>query len=451
MMNDKTGYLIERVSPGSPASQLGIKPGWKLLRIDNKPIGDIIDYKIMESDESPRLILQTDRGIVRRVKASKPAGVPLGLGFDPPTIAKMQCCGNDCIFCFIRQNPPGLRPALYIKDDDYRLSFLFGNFITLNRLNEAEIRRIIKLQLSPLYVSVHTTNPALRKAMFRTKNAENGLKNLKRLTGAGIRVHAQIVLCPGINTGAEMERTIRDLHRLGSNLTDIALVPVGLTAHRRKLTALRKFLPEEAAVLIERIECLQQEFLNKRKSRFLFLADEFYILAGSEFPEDKHYEGYPQLENGVGLARQFLNELDAVADQKLPVLREKLTVTVASGMAAAFLIKRLAGEFLKIDKLTVNPVLVKNHFFGNDVTVSGLLTGSDIRIAMEGKDLGDTLFIADSLLRENSDVFIDDMSKSKLEQILKVNICAVKGPLEMLAAIRHIDDDRKLTSKRGAG
>lgn len=445
-MNDKKSYLIERVSPDSPASQLGIKSGWQLLRIDNKPIGDIIDFKIMESDECPRLLLQTDQGILRRLKAAKQAGVPLGLGFDPPTITKMQCCSNDCIFCFIRQNPPGLRPALYIKDDDYRLSFLYGNFITLNRLNEAEIRRIIKLNLSPLYVSVHTTNPALRTAMFRNKNAEKGLKNLKRLTGAGIRVHAQVVLCPGINTGEEMERTIRYLHRLGPNLTDIALVPVGLTAHRKNLSALRKFLPEEAAALIGRIEFLQQKFLKIRKSRFLFLADEFYITAGYDFPEDKHYEGYPQLENGVGLARQFLNELDAVADQKLPKLREKLTVTVASGLAAEILIKRLAGEFSKIDKLTLNTAIIENRFFGIDVSVSGLLAGRDIQLALEGKDLGDSLFIADSMLRENSDAFIDDMSKSRLEQTLKVNIFAVKGPLEMLAAIRNIDDNRKLIS-----
>ncbi len=448
-MNDKMIYLIDKVLPGSPASESGIKPGWRLLRIDNKPLWDIIDYKIMESGENLRLLLQTDRGIMRRIKVNKPAGLALGLGFNPPTMSKMQRCGNECIFCFIKQNPPGLRPALYMKDDDYRLSFLFGNFITLNRLNDHEIKRIIKLQLSPLYVSVHTTNPALRKNIFRSKLAERGLKNLKRLIRAGIKVHAQVVLCPGYNTGLEMERTIRDLHQLGPNLTDVALVPVGLTAHREGLVLLRTFLSEDAKTLIKRIGYLQQVFLKIRKSRFLFLADEFYILAGAEFPGDDHYEGYPQLENGVGLARQFLNELDAVEDQKMPTIEENLTVTIAAGLASEVLIKKLVEKFSGIDKLAVNAIYAENKFFGDHVTVSGLLTGSDLRASMEGKDLGDAVFIANSLLRENSEIFLDNMTKTELEQALEVNVYAVAGPLEMLEVIKHIAADPKLTRKRG--
>jgi putative radical SAM enzyme (TIGR03279 family) len=444
MMKEKISYPIDNVSPGSPAAISGIQAGWKLVRIDNQPVKDIIDYKIMEADENLRLLVQSDKGLLHRIKVKKPAGVPLGLGFDPPTMSDLQRCRNKCIFCFIEQNPPNMRPALYVKDEDYRLSFLYGNFITLNSLDDLEFERIIKLQLSPLYVSVHTTNPALRRIIFGTKHADRGLKNLKRLLKAGIRIHAQVVLCPGYNTGLELERTIRDLDQWGPNLTDIALVPVGLTAHRSALLPLRKFSPEEAKKMVEEIENMQEEFLKTRNSRFVFLADEFYVMAGVEFPGNDYYEGYPQLENGVGLARQFLSELAVVSDQELPIIKEKLTVTVAAGKAAEVLLKTLIKEFSKIDKLIINLVVVENRFFGEPVNVSGLLTGSDLLAALEGKEQGDLVFIANTLLREKSDIFLDDMTITELEKSLKVPIRPVSGPMEMLKIIRDIAAAPKL-------
>ncbi len=439
-MNELKGYQIDCVSHGSPASTAGVKAGWKLLRIDNQPVSDIIDYKILEADLSLRLLLQTEKGILRRVKIDKPADIPLGLSFDPPTMSEMQRCGNKCIFCFIDQNPSGLRQSLYVKDDDYRMSFIYGNFITLNRLTDWEIERIIKLQLSPLYVSVHTTNPILRRKIFGTKRADNGLRNLKCLSKAGIRIHAQIVLCPGYNTGSELERTIKDLNLMGSNLSDIALVPVGLTAHRSGLPKLEKFESEEAKLLILQVEKMQQKFLKSRGSRFIFLADEFYSLTESEFPGDSEYEGYPQLENGVGLARQFLNELTALANMELSDLERNISVTIAVGRTAGPLLKQLAEVLVDLENLKINLVIVENHFLGKPVTVSGLLSGSDLQAALEGKDLGDGVFIANTLLREDSEIFLDDMTIKELEQTIKSPVYPVSGPLEMLAIIREFAD-----------
>lgn len=437
-MNLPTGHLIENVSSGSPAATAGIKPGWKLYRIDNQPIGDIIDYKIMESGDSLRLLLQDKQGVFHRLKIEKSLDSNLGLHFSPPTISSLQNCGNNCIFCFVDQNPAGMRQALYIKDDDYRLSFLFGNFITLNRLTEPELERIIRLQLSPLYVSVHTTNPVLRQIMFGTKKAKKGLLNLKKLVTAGIRIHAQVVLCPGFNTGIEMDRTIKDLGQMGPNLSSVALVPVGLTGHRSGLERLRQFEPEEAKELVEKIKTTQLAFLSEKGSRFVFLADEFYNLAGYEVPKDKEYEGYPQLENGVGLTRLFLEELAKIKKQLPDRLKTSTKITIATGCAAESIMKQLAITLTEIDNLTVNLKIIDNKFFGDQVTVSGLLTGRDLLAALAGEDLGDAVFISQALLKDQSQNFLDDLDINEIKKVLALPVHAVSGPLELLSMIREI-------------
>ncbi len=450
-MNKPAGHIIESVSPGSPAAAAGIKAGWRLYRIDNQPIGDIIDYKIMESDNHPDMILRDEKGTFRRKKITKPSRRPLGLHFTPPTISGMHHCGNRCIFCFVEQNPQGMRQALYVKDDDYRLSFLYGNFITLNRVSDFELERIIRLQLSPLYVSVHTTNPALRRIMFGTKKVEKGLHNLKKLVQSGIRIHAQVVLCPGFNTGIEMERTIRDLGQMGSNLASVALVPIGLTGHRSGLEPLRRFEAEEAADLVEQISAIQRTFLQERGTRFVFLADEFYNLSDIEYPGDSEYEGYPQLENGVGLARHFLNELTAVEQQETPALSDPLTVTIAAGRAAGSLMKRLAVVFASIDELTINLKIINNQFFGDQVTVSGLLTGSDLLTALEGNELGSVVFISEALLKDESNLFLDDLALNEVEKKLNVPVYAVSGPLELISKTLEIAGEPNSVPKRGPG
>jgi putative radical SAM enzyme (TIGR03279 family) len=437
-MNKIDGYLIDKVKAGSPAEAAGIKAGWKLLRVDNYKPKDIIDYKIAESDDSLSILLQTKRGLLRRVKINKSPGLALGLTFDPPTMSRLQGCGNSCIFCFIEQNPKNMRKALYVKDDDYRLSFLYGNFITLNRVTDDEIERIIKLQLSPLYVSVHTTNPDLRRMMFGNRHANRGLKNLERLTAAGIKIHAQLVLCPGVNTGKELERTIADLDRMGRNILDVALVPVGLTEHRSGLAELREFTSDEAKELIELSRTLQNKFMVKRGSRFVFAADEFYILGGVEFPADSEYEGYPQLENGVGLARLFLNELDQIAAQDRIVIALKPAVSLLTGKAAEPLLKALARHIETTLGLKIELIAAENRYFGYSVTVAGLLTGSDLLEALEGISGNSVVFISKALLREESDLFLDDMTVAEIEQRLNIQICPVNGPLELIAEIKAI-------------
>lgn len=437
-MNKLDGYLIDKVKTGSPAEASGIKAGWKLLRVDNYKPKDIIDYKIAESDDSLSLLLQTKRGLLRRVKINKSPGVSLGLTFNPPTMSRLQGCGNNCVFCFIEQNPADMRKALYLKDDDYRLSFLYGNFITLNRVTDDEIKRIIKLQLSPLYVSVHTTNPDLRRMMFGNRHANRGLKNLESLVAAGIKIHAQLVLCPGINTGHELERTIADLDRMGPNILDVALVPVGLTEHRSGLAELREFTAGEAIELIELCQTLQQKLLVKKGSRFVFVADELYILGGIEFPLDSEYEGYPQLENGVGLARLFLNELDQIAAQDPTRITPKPVISILTGKAAESLLKAFGKQIETTFGFKIELIVAENRYFGSSVTVAGLLTGSDLLAALEGISGNSVVFISKVLLREDSDLFLDDLTVTEIEQRLNIQICPVSGPLELIAEIQAI-------------
>ena len=432
-MKKADGPTIERVTTGSPASKAGLRPGWKLIRIDNQPVGDIIDYKIMESDYELRLLVLTDRGTLRRVKINKPVNEPLGLSFNPPTITKMQHCGNKCIFCFVDQNPPGMRSALYVKDDDYRMSFLYGNFITLNRLSEKELQRIINLRLSPLYVSVHTTNPRLRAEMFCTERAVKGLEYLRKLVDTGINIHTQVVLCPGYNDGRELDATVEDLAKMGSAIESLAVVPLGLTGHRNGLKPLRKFTSIEAEELLAKIEIFQDSFLKKRGTRFIFPSDEFYNLASRPFPPDDYYEDYPQLENGVGLARQFLNELYSLEEQMPTLPGKPINLTIAAAPAAEKLLEELVEYFTnKFTGININLQIVDNHYFGEEVTVSGLLTGSDLLRALKGKPLGNVVFITKSMLKDRDNIFLDDMKIDDLENELQVPLVAADGPKELL-------------------
>ncbi|MFO7952399.1 MAG: DUF512 domain-containing protein [Bacillota bacterium] len=434
-MRQEQGHLIDQVKEGSMAESVGIKPGWQLLRIDNQPIRDIIDYKVMEADHRLIILFKTNEGLLKRIKIKKSAGTPLGLRFEPPTLAPMQKCRNRCIFCFIDQNPPGLRNPLYLKDDDYRLSFLYGNFITLNRLSQSEIERIIKLQLSPLYTSIHTIDPKLRRVMFGTKQAEQGIINLKQMVKAGIKFHVQIVLCPGYNTGEDLWKTIRYLALMGPEILSIALVPVGLTSYRRNLPRLKKVTPELATNLIDEITELQKHFLKKRNRRFVFLADEFYNLSGRSLPAEEEYEGYPQLENGVGIARIFLDELNSISTEDFSGLNIKY-VTIVTGFSAIPQVQKMVDALNKTGNLQVKMVPLKNTFFGEEVTVSGLLTGSDLIKALKNEDLGDLLFIPAAMVKEDSNLFLDEMTIEDVAETLKVPVFAANGPADVLETIK---------------
>ncbi len=434
-MKKLDGPKIENVSEGSPASKAGLRPGWKLVRIDNQPVGDIIDFRIMESDHELKILVLTDQGILRRVKIKKPVNEPLGLTFNPPTITKMQHCGNKCIFCFVDQNPPGMRESLYVKDDDYRMSFLYGNFITLNRLSTKELQRIINLRLSPLYISVHTTNPLLRAEMFGTDRAVQGLENLRKLVDAEINVHAQVVLCSGYNDGSELDATIEDLSKMGPAIKSLGIVPAGITKHRKDLKPLKKYSSSEAKEILARIDNYQERFLKEKGTRFIFASDEFYNLAAKALPPDEYYEDYPQLENGVGLSRQFLNELHSI-ERQVPGLRDKLiNITIATAPAAEKLLEQLVGIITKYTGINVNLQVIDNYYFGKEVTVSGLLTGSDLIKALKGKPLGDVVFITKSMLKDRGNIFLDDMTINNVEDELQVSLAAVEGPKKLLSEL----------------
>lgn len=437
------GGLIAGVAAGSPAEAVGIAAGERLLLIDNRAVKDIIEYKIMEADDTLRLLLLTASGTLKRVTVRKSAETPLGLQFDPPTLAPLKRCRNRCMFCFINQNPRGLRRSLYLKDDDYRLSFLSGNYITLNSLEPAELQRIIKLRLSPLYVSVHATDPEARSRLFGSGRARQGLENLYSLVSEGIQAHLQVVLCPGYNLGEVLEKTVRDLSRLGREALSLALVPVGLTAHRPADSPLRRLDKEEAGRLVRQAARWQYFFLKTRGSRFVFLADEIYNLAGEPFPVADAYEGFPQLENGVGLARLFLDELEQQPKVPLKPISRPICATLATGREAAPLLEQLAQRFAAVAGLSLQIEVIENNFFGSPVTVAGLLTGADLEAGLFGKDLGEAVFISRSLLKDRSNLFLDGTTVDALEQRLQVPVRAVSGPEELARALKQFGTNRR--------
>jgi len=430
--------LISAVSDGSPADWAGIRPGDRLLKLDGRVVRDIIDFKIMEADNTLKLLLLTGSGQLRRLKVQKAPEKSLGLNFNPPTIAPLKRCANRCLFCFVNQNPRGLRRSLYIKDDDYRLSFLYGNFITLNNLGAAELQRIIKLRLSPLYISVHSTDTQVRRRLFGTRQADRGLANLYTLAQYGIELHLQVVLCPGYNTGEVLERTVRDLSRLGPAALSLALVPAGLTAHRQKGPPLRRLDKAEAHVLLRQLSLWQRFYLKTRGSRFIYAADEIYNLAEETYPRSDAYEGFPQLENGIGLSRLFLDELDRLPEPPVKPPPRPIRVTLATGHEAAPLIEQMIKRFSVLPDLSLRMEIVENSYFGPQVTVAGLLTGTDLEKALAGKDLGEAVFISGSLLREGSDLFLDGGTLKLLEQQLRIPVLPVSGPEELVSALEKL-------------
>ncbi len=425
------GARVSKVTPGSPADLTGIVAGDRLWSLDGRrSSGDIIDYRIWAADERLSLLVQTGNGPLRRMIVYKASCRPLGVQFTPPTIAPLICCRNHCLFCFVDQNPSGMRNSLYLKDDDYRLSFLYGNYITLNNLTDRELKRIVKLQLSPLYVSVHSTNPELRCRLFRNPQAGRGLENLKYLLRAGIKIHAQIVLCPGYNLGADLLKTVTDLESMGESMLSVAVVPVGLTAHGEPPTILRRLTSVEACKVIAQIRGLQNSFLNGRGSRFVFLSDEFYRLANTPYPEIEEYERFPQLENGVGMARLFLEEL-AEIDSSLPAaFSRRLKITLVTGVEAAHLLEQLLGRLGLINRLEAELLVIKNRFFGEAVTAAGLLTGKDLKDGLRNVIPGETVFFPAAMLKNNGgNLFLDDLTPDQVERCLRISLIPVNGPI----------------------
>lgn len=413
---------ITAVAPKSRAAKAGIRAGDILLEINGKEIRDVLDYRFYLAEEKIILTLcRAGKTFCKKIK--KEVYDDIGLAFETPLMDKKQSCRNKCIFCFIDQLPEGMRESLYFKDDDARLSFLHGNYITLTNLTDADIDRIIEMHISPINVSVHTTNPALRVKMMANKRAGEVLSYLDRLAAAGITLRAQIVLCRGINDGEELLRSMRDLSALYPALDSVSVVPAGLTAHREGLYPLTAYTREEAAEIVRTVEAFASAHYKEHGSRLIYAADELYLKAGLPLPDEDAYEGYPQIENGVGMLRSFYEEaLDesAVPREIAPVPR---TVSVATGVAAAPMLEKIAAEVAeKHPNLSIHVYTITNRWFGESITVSGLLTGHDIAEQLAGRPLGDVLLLPRNTLRADGDLFLCGMTPEELAERLGVKL-----------------------------
>ena len=412
---------ITDVEHRSHAERAGILPGDTLLCINGNEINDVLDYRFYLTERRVEITYLRD-GEEKLAVITKGEYSDIGLGFETPLMDKKRSCKNGCIFCFIDQNPAGMRESIYFKDDDSRLSFLHGNYITLTNLTDADVDRIVKMRFSPINVSIHTTNPDLRVKMMKNKRSGEVLDYLRRFYEAGLSMCGQIVLCRGVNDGEELLRSMRDLSQYYDRMGSVSIVPAGLTKHRDGLYPLTDFTPEEAAAVIDMVEAFATEHKAKTGSRMFFLADEFYLKAGRELPDADYYEGYPQLENGVGMIRSF-DEDFALGEEDAEVSDKPRTVSIATGVAAYPKMQEYATRVKKTrPKMQINVYKIINHFFGESITVAGLLTGKDILEQLSGKDLGEVLYIPQNALRAGEETFLCGMTVSELSEKLGISV-----------------------------
>jgi len=408
------GLEIESVVKCSIAEEFELSPGDHLLAVNGHLLRDIIDYSYYTAAEEELLLeIEKPDGEIWELEVEREAGEPLGLTFTPPEPAN---CRNKCLFCFVHQLPKGLRKPLYVKDEDYRLSFLNGNYVTLANLKEDELARIVEQRLSPLYVSVHATNSQLREKLLGVNGIPPILEQLQKLAAARIRIHTQVVLCPGLNDGVELERTINDLASLYPTVVSLAVVPLGLTSHRKGLPALTPVDARYAADFIAAITPVAKAVHKKIGELFLFLADEWYLKAGVAFPPLKEYGDLPQIENGVGMVPLFMKDAKKTLRfaRKLPPVR----VTVVTGKSIFPLVENFVKALAVKSSLEIFPVAVENRLFGSSVTVTGLLCGADILDALKTLDPGSAVLIPDVMVKEGESLFLDDMSLTTLQELL---------------------------------
>lgn len=413
---------ISEIVKGSIAGKKKICAGDMLLSINGNEINDVLDYRFYLNEKKLVISLKTSEGKSKLVMIKKDEFEDIGLEFETYLMDRQRSCKNKCIFCFIDQLPKGLRKSLYFKDDDSRLSFLFGNYITLTNLTDSEADRIIKMHISPVNVSVQTMNPDLRVKMMANPKAGESLKYLRKFADAGIALNTQLVLCPGINDGGELEYSLNELAGLYPAVQSIAAVPVGLSDHREGLYHIDPYTRETAGEVIDLIDRFNENFKEKHGTVIAYAADEFYLKAEREIPDEDYYNGFPQLENGVGMWALLRSEFeDALDECTITALDRK--VTVVTGEAAYPLISELSRKAEnKIKGLSVQVVAAKNHLLGSMITVSGLLCGRDIATAVEGLDLGEELIIPPNCLRSEGDMFLDDMTVEELSDKLKIRV-----------------------------
>ncbi|MBE5828879.1 MAG: DUF512 domain-containing protein [Butyrivibrio sp.] len=434
-MNKNKSHIIGAIEKGSIAEELGIEPGDELISINNEKITDIFDYQFLSHDEHLDVLIKKPDGEEWLLDVDKDFDEDLGIEFENGLMDDYRSCSNKCIFCFIDQMPKGMRETLYFKDDDSRLSFLQGNYVTLTNMSDADIDRILKYHLSPINVSFQTTNPELRCKMLGNRFAGEALKKVDRLCSkeSGIELNGQIVLCKGVNDGPELERSIRDLTKYIPNLQSVSVVPVGLSRYRDGLYPLEPFNSEDACEVIDLIESWQKKIFNEHGIHFIHASDEWYFLAGREFPEAERYDGYIQLENGVGMMRLLINEFDdgfedMLKGHKAEIKKTERHISVATGRLVYPCIKAMAEKAMGVcPGLKIEVYEIINEFFGEKITVSGLLTGQDIIKQLKGKDLGNELFLPINLLRSGEDYLLDDVRICDIEKELDIKVGISSG------------------------
>ena len=416
--------IISKVYKDSIAEEIGIEVDDLLISVNDQAIHDIIEYRFLLSDEYLEVEIKKINGEVYVYEIEKDYDEDLGIEFTNPIIDKAKSCRNKCVFCFIDQLPEGMRETLYFKDDDSRLSFLQGNFITLTNMSEDDINNIIKYRISPINISVHTTNPKLRQTMIKNKFAGELYSIMKRLADAKIQMNCQIVLCPGYNDKEELTRTIKDLETLYPYVNSAAIVPVGITKHRGHLPNLEIFNEKTANQTIDQVHELQKMYLEKRETRFAFLSDEFYIIANRKLLEYDEYEGFIQFENGVGmiskLEREIQNHLKKLSKDQIS--KEK-KVSIATGHSSFEFIKKMSKEIMNVcPNMQINVYKIKNNFFGETITVSGLITATDIIEQLKNQDLGETLYIPRNMLKSDEEIFLDNITLEELNKTMNLEI-----------------------------
>lgn len=423
----KHEHIVKSVEPGSIADELGIEPGDKLLSINDNIIEDVFDYHYLVNDEELVILIEKPDGEEWEMEIEKDYEEDLGIEFEQGLMDEYRSCRNKCMFCFIDQMPKGMRETLYFKDDDSRLSFLQGNYITLTNMSDHDIDRIIKYHLEPINISFHTTNPELRCKMLHNRFAGEALKKVQKLYEAGITMNGQIVLCKGINDGQELERSIRDMSEYLPCLQSVSVVPVGLTKFREGLYPLEPFEKEDAKKVLATIHYWQDKLYEKWGLHFIHAGDEWYALAGEELPEEERYDGYLQLENGVGMLRLLENEFNDIYGE-LKGDHKVRKVSVATGYLAWPYLQKLADKLKqKFPETSIYLYPIRNDFFGEMITVSGLITGQDLIHQLQDKPLGDRLLLPCNMFRSGEEVFLDDVTLSQVKDALQVDVDIVKS------------------------
>lgn len=417
-------HIIKEIMPGSIAEEFELEPGDILLKINGNEIEDVFDYQFFVEDEYIEVLIRKPDGEEWLLEIEKDPDEDLGIVFENGLMGDYKSCCNKCMFCFIDQMPKGMRETLYFKDDDSRLSFLQGNYITLTNMSDRDIDRIIKYNLGPINISVHTTNPELRCKMLKNRFAGEALKKIKRLYEAGIEMNGQVVLCKDVNDKDELKRTIEELEEYAPVMRSVSVVPAGLTKYRDGLYPLESFEKEDAIEVIDLIESYQKGFFDRHGLHFIHASDEWYILAGRDFPEEDRYDGYIQLENGVGMMRLLWNEfIEAYNAIDIDSGKYEFEVSIATGVLPYDMIKKMSdmlGE--KISGLKIHCYKIINHFFGEKITVSGLITGTDLIEQLKEKELGSRLLLPNNILRSGEDVFLDDYTLKEVSEAIGTEI-----------------------------